>query len=121
MKKNALCGEVCLFVHLSVCPFLCLSVCDLESATKELAGLLRNSVQEFFTKICRAQVSFVKIGLVSVLFYSKASMNFYPYFLHFLTDLGKIRCRMSPRNAVEQCEVPEDRHSESSTWNTDVN
>jgi hypothetical protein len=48
-------------------------------------------------------------------------MNFYPYFLYFLTDRGKIRCRMSPRNAVEQCVVHEDWHRESNTLNTDVN
>ena len=117
MKKNALCGEVCP----SVFRFLCLSICNLESTTKEIAEILRNSEQEFFTKICRARVSFVKVGLVSVLFYSKASMNFYPYFLYFLIDLGKIPYNMSPRNAVEQCEIHEDRHSDSSTLNIDVN
>ena len=83
LKKNALCGEVCP----SVWPFLSLSVCDLESASKEPAGLLRNSVQEIFTKICRARVSFVKIGLESVTFYSKRH-EFLPLLSIFLDRSG---------------------------------
>lgn len=47
-----------------------LTVCDQESATKSLVGFPRNLVQEVFTKHCRASVSFIKIGPVTVVLFS---------------------------------------------------
>jgi hypothetical protein len=34
-------------------------------------------------------MSVAKVGSVTVILYLRASINFYPYFPHFFTDLGK--------------------------------
>ena len=51
------------------------------------------------TKVCRAAVSFLKIGPATVVFYSGAEIKFCPYFPYLLTDLSKIR--LMPSNVYE--------------------
>lgn len=61
-------------VTTSVCP----SVCSLVMATKPSVRFSCNSVSEFFIKICRASARCVEIGSVTVMLYSRASINLYP-------------------------------------------
>ena len=111
------------YVEKSVPPSLRFSLCRFVTWNQRLKSLL-----DFYEIRCRIFLKnlegtriFCKNGVVSVSFDEKASRNFYPCYLYLLINLFTFRCRMSPRNAVEQCEVHEDRHSESSTLNTDVN
>jgi hypothetical protein len=55
------------YVHLSVCQSVRLPVClsvDTKLATKMLSDLKKISVQKFFTKSCRPNVSFMNISSV---------------------------------------------------------
>jgi len=49
--------------------FICLLVCDLVSVTLLVFGFLWNSALQLFTQDCRASVNFMKIGLVTLIFY----------------------------------------------------
>jgi len=43
----------------------------------------------------------MKIGSFTVIPYFMMQMNFYPFFPHFLTNLGRIQSRRSAHNADE--------------------
>lgn len=88
-KENILCGD-------HVFPSFSPSACNL--VTKPFVGFSWKWVWEFITKSCWVSISFVKIGTVTVILCLRAQINFYPWFLYFLTDLDDVHCRGSPHN-----------------------
>jgi hypothetical protein len=57
-----------------------------------------------FTKVVYMIMSFVRTGAIKAILYLQAYMMFYVYFLHSLTDFGKIWYKISVQNVVEPCE-----------------
>ena len=79
---------------------VCLSFFYLVSVTSLFVGFSWNLVLDLFTQVSKASVSFMKIGSVTVIFYLRECMNFYLFFQHVLTDLGKIIYSVSSHNGV---------------------
>jgi hypothetical protein len=70
--------------------------------TEQFVRFLLNSMWEFLTNSCQVNLSFMKIGSVTVILYFEAKINFFPCFPYLLTDLGEIWCRRSTCNALLQ-------------------
>jgi hypothetical protein len=76
-------------------------------------GFSRNSVSQFLTRSCRAGVSVVQVGSVTVALRLRVWMNLYPYWLLFLTDLGEIRYNRCPSNTFAHLRVVKVRVGEA--------
>jgi len=81
---------------------VCLSVCDIESASKVFFGFAWNSVFAFFTQGCYASLNYVKFD--PAIFYWRASSLYldFPYFLTYIDDMLH---KIYPRKAIEAAYV----------------
>jgi hypothetical protein len=63
----------------------------------------QNLIQNMSTETKQATMSFVRTGTVKPIIQFGPSMNIYPYFPHWLADLGKILINRTASKAVWAC------------------